>query len=201
MKCTRHRWPVAPSTFVVAALKKAVAERALDAEMDPIWTPSRRRTTVATGTTASAYEHFESGNTELVGADVSGGSEVFDFTAEYRPGDSIRGSYTPAGGSPRSFRGWACTGFERGGSTAAVAGLWSPVLGNDADLPGELEPGADGDSTLEFSVEAIQCDADGVLAQVNPAFAVYEAAPALSCLVLQWSSRTNGRSRWGRCST
>lgn len=145
---------------------------------------------VAEGTVSASGELFESGNIQLVGADVSGGSEAFDFTADYRSGDWIRGSYTAAGGSPRAFRGWAFTGFDRGGSTAAVAGLWSPTLGDDADLPGELEPGAGGDFDLEFSVEAIRCEADGVLAPVNPAFAVYEAAPAISCLVLQFPSGT-----------
>ena len=144
----------------------------------------------STGTVSGSGELFESGNIQLVGADVSGGSEPFEFAAEYRSGDWIRGSYTPAGGSARMFRGSAFTGFERGGSTAAVAGLWSPALGDDADLPGELEPDADGDFDLEFSVEAIRCEADGVLAPVNPAFAVYEAAPAVGCLVLQFPSGT-----------
>lgn len=144
----------------------------------------------AAGTVSGSGELFESGNIELVGAGVSGGSEAFDFTAEYRSGDWIRGSYTPAGGSPRAFRGSAFTGFERGGSTAAVAGRWSPTLGDAADLPGELEPGADGDFDLSFTVEAITCEADGVLAPVNPAFAVYEAAPAVGCLVLQFPSGT-----------
>ena len=140
------------------------------------------------GTLSGSGELFESGKVELVGLDVSGGSEPFDFAAEYRAGDWIRGSYTPAGGSARAFRGWAFTGFERGGSTAAVEGLWSPSLGMDADLPGELEPGADGDFAFEFIVESIRCQVDGVLAPVNPAFGVYEAAPTVRCLVLEFPS-------------
>ena len=144
----------------------------------------------ATGTVSGSGELFESGNIQLVGADVSGGSEAFSFTAEYRFGDWIRGSYTPAGGSPRSFHGWAFTGFERGGSNVAVAGLWSPTLGEDADLPGELEPDAGGDFELDFTANGIRCEADGVLAPVNPAFAAYEAAPAVRCLVLQFPSGT-----------
>lgn len=142
------------------------------------------------GTVSGSGELFESGNIQLVGADVSGGSEPFDFTAEYRSADWIRGSYTPAGGSPRTFRGRAFTGFERGGPTTAVAGLWSPTLGDDADLPGELEPDVGGEFDLDFSVDAIRCEADGVLVSVNPAFAVYEAAPAVRCLVLQFPSGT-----------
>ena len=180
------------------------------------------------GMLSGAGELFEPGKVELVGLDVSGGSEPFEFTAEFRAGDWINGSYAPAGGGARAFRGWAFTGFERGGSNVAVAGLWSPSLGLEADLPGEFEP-ADGDFAFEFVVESITCQVDGVLAPVNPAFAVYEAAPSVRCLVLEfpagsvelilavmdaatapgegtarwdwWSFRTNGRSRWARRST
>ena len=140
------------------------------------------------GMLSGSGELFESGKVELVGLDVSGGSESFEFTAEFRVGDWINGSYTPAGGSARAFRGWAFTGFERGSSTVAVEGLWSPSLGMDADLPGELEPGADGDFAFEFIVESIRCQVDGVLAPVNPAFGVYEAAPTVRCLVLEFPS-------------
>ena len=143
---------------------------------------------VGAGTVAGAGELFESGRVELVGLDVSGGSEAFEFTAEFRAGDWIRGSYTPAGGSPRAFRGSAFTGFERGSSTVAVQGLWSPSLGLEADLPGEFEPDAGGDFAFEFAVESITCQVDGVLAPVNPAFTVYEAAPAVRCLVLEFPS-------------
>ena len=138
------------------------------------------------GMLSGSGELFESGRIELVGLDVSGGSALFDFTAEFRAGDWMNGSYTPAGGSARAFRGWAFTGFERGSSNVAVEGLWSPSLGLDADLPGEFEPGADGDFAFEFVVESITCQVDGVLAPVNPAFAVYEAAPSVRCLVLEF---------------
>ena len=141
-------------------------------------------------TLSGSGELFESGNIRLVGLDVSGGSESFEVAADYRAGDWISGSYTAAGGDPRAFRGWAFTGFERGGSTAAVQGMWSPTLGADADLPGEFEPDAGGDFAFAFSVDSIECQVDGVLAPVNPAFAVYEAAPTVRCLVLEFPSGT-----------
>ena len=142
------------------------------------------------GMLSGSGELFESGKVELVGLDVSGGSEQFEFAAEYRAGDWIRGTYTPAGGSARAFRGWAFTGFERGSSTVAVEGLWSPSLGLEADLPGEFAPAADGDFAFEFTVDSITCQVDGVLGPVNPAFSVYEAAPAVRCLVLEFPSGT-----------
>ncbi len=75
-------------------------------------------------------ELFESGKVEVgPGLNVSGGSEDFEFSAEYRSGDWIRGQYHIVGEPGRSFHGWAFTGFERGGDTRSVAGLWSSRAG------------------------------------------------------------------------
>ena len=135
---------------------------------------------------SGAGELFESGKVELAGLDVSGGSEPFDLTAEYRTKDWIRGTYTATGGSPRAFHGWAFTGFERGASREAVTGLWQPADGADSDLPGDFEPAAGGGFDFTFSADAISCDVDGVLGAINPAFSVYEAVPTIRCLVLEF---------------
>ena len=129
-------------------------------------------------------ELYESGKVEQVGLDVEGGSDEFEFTAEYRPGDWIRGEYHLVGETGRAFHGWAFTGFERGGATPELAGLWSPVLGEDADLPGDFEPTTDGDLEFSFEAGSVDCDVTGTLGPINPAFSVYEADVEIVCFVL-----------------
>ena len=135
------------------------------------------------GTVSGSGDVFESGKVEVVlfpALNVVGGSEAFELTAEYRAGDWIRGEYSVMGGPGRSFHGWAFTGFERGASTAALAGLWEPLL-DDGDLPGEFEPAAGGEFEFSFKAGGYDCDVDGAFAPINPAFNVYEAKPEIEC--------------------
>ena len=132
---------------------------------------------------AGAGDLYESGKAERVGADVKGGSEDFEFNAEYRSGDWIRGQYNVVGETPRSFRGSAFTGFERGGAIEEIAGLWSPEE-DDADLDGDFEPDADGSVRFSFEAGGITCNVDGTFEAINPAFAVYEADVTITCLIL-----------------
>ena len=127
---------------------------------------------------------YESGKADVVGLNVSGGSEDLEFTAEYRPGDWIRGQYNVVGETGRSFHGWAFTGFERGGAIEEVAGLWSPVLGEDADLSGDFEPTADGELSLSFEAGGFTCNVAGDIGAANPAFGVYEAEVTITCSLL-----------------
>lgn len=130
---------------------------------------------------AGSGELYESGEVEVVGLDVTGGSEDLEFTAEYRPGDWIRGRYNVAGEAGRSFHGWAFTGFERGSATAAAAGLWR-ALDEDADLSGDFAPDVDGALEFGFTAGGFECTVAGELGPVNPAFVVYEAAVGIECV-------------------
>ena len=103
-------------------------------------------------------ELFESGKVEVgPGLNVSGGSEDFEFSAEYRSGDWIRGQYNVVGEPGRSFHGWAFTGFERGGDARSVAGLWTPVLASAADLSGDFEAAIDGALDFSLTVGGVTC--------------------------------------------
>ena len=128
-------------------------------------------------------ELFESGVIELQGLTPVGGSEDFTLTAEYRSGDWIRGSYA-VDGTDRAFRGWAFTGFERGGATSALAGLWQPLAGDDADLNESFEPTADGRLDFDFVAGTFRCNVTGDVGPVNPAFSVYEADVIINCGLL-----------------
>ena len=128
-------------------------------------------------------ELYESGKIEQVGLDVEGGSDEFEFTAEYSPGDWIRGEYHLVGETGRPFYGWAFTGFERGSATPEFAGLWSPV-DEDADLSGDFEPAADGELAFSFPAGGFTCDVTGALGPINPAFSVYEAHVMIQCFVV-----------------
>ena len=132
---------------------------------------------------AGSGELYESGKAEQVGLDVKGGSEDFEFTAEYRSGDWIRGQYNVVGETHRSFQGWAFTGFERGGATEEIAGLWSPEE-DDADLDGDFEPDADGSVSFSFQAGGFTCNVSGAFEAINPAFAVYEADVTITCSLL-----------------
>ena len=132
-------------------------------------------------------ELFESGKVGVgPGLTISGGSEDFEFTAEYRSGDWIRGRYN-VGETVRSFHGWAFTGLERGGEARDVAGLWSPMLGNDANL-GDFEPEIDGALSFSLTAGGFACTADGTMDPVNPAFTVFEADIEIDCTLLRISS-------------
>ncbi|MDE0660429.1 MAG: hypothetical protein OXI79_12360 [Gammaproteobacteria bacterium] len=135
------------------------------------------------GGIAASGELYESGQFELQGLTAVGGSVDFDLAAAYRPGDWIRGTYT-AEGTDRAFHGWAFTGFERGGAAAEVAKLWVPVLGDDADLNENFEPGADGELGFSFTAGTFTCNVTGTIGPVNPAFTVYEADVTIICSLL-----------------
>ena len=131
-------------------------------------------------------ELFESGKVEVgPGLNVSGGSEDFEFSAEYRSGDWIRGQYNVVGEPGRSFHGWAFTGFERGGDARSVAGLWSPMLASDADLSGDFEAAIDGALDFSLTVGGVTCTAAGSVGPVNPRFSVFEADIGIDCTLLQ----------------
>ena len=135
-----------------------------------------------TATVSGSGELYESGDIELVSLRPIGGSDGFEFTADYRSGDWIQGKYTIDGGTARAFRGWATTGFGRGSSNLDVLGLWAAELGDDADLPGDFELDTDGNFDISFDAAGITCNADGQLLPVNSAFNVYEADPQIICL-------------------
>ena len=133
---------------------------------------------------AAKGELFESGVIELQGLNPVGGAVNFTLTAEYRSGDWIRGHYTPEGGEERVFRGWAFTGFERGGATASLASLWEPIEGDDADLNASFEPSDAGELDFSFEAGAFTCNVVGDVGPVNPAFNVYEADVIINCGLL-----------------
>ena len=136
-------------------------------------------------TVSGSGELFESGKVERVGLiGVEGGSDDFEFTADYRSGDWIRGEYTVMGGTARAFRGWATTGFGRGSSNLDVLGLWAVELGDEADLPGDFELDREGNFEIKFEAGGVECEADGQLLPVNSAFNVYEADPSIVCLLI-----------------
>lgn len=136
-------------------------------------------------TVSGSGELYESGKVERVGlVGVEGGSDDFEFTADYRSGDWIRGEYTIDGGTARAFRGWATTGFGRGSSNLEVLGLWAVELGDEADLPGDFELDNEGNFEITFEAGGVECDAEGQLLPVNSAFNVYEADPSIICLLI-----------------
>ena len=144
--------------------------------------------TTATGIEAKG-ELFESGKFEVQGLTAVGGSENFELDAEFRQGDWIRGTYTDDD-TERTFRGWAFTGFERGGATESIAkydadvdALWKPAL-DDADLTEDFKPGADGTLAFSFTAGTFDCNVTGTIGPVNPAFAVYEADVTITCSLL-----------------
>ena len=139
--------------------------------------------TTAAGIEAGG-ELYESGEVEIQGLTPVGGKEDFTMKASYRSGDWIEGDYTTEAGTVRAFRGWAFTGFQRGSATSAVAGLWAPVLGDDADLSGSFEPTADGELEFQFAAGTFTCTVNGDVGPVNPAFSVYEADVIITCSLL-----------------
>ena len=132
---------------------------------------------------AGEGELYESGAIELQGLTPVGGSEDFTLTATYRSGDWIRGQYA-VGGTSRTFRGWAFTGFERGGAASAIARLWQPLEGDDADLNASFEPTDEGELDFSFEAGSFTCTVKGPIGPVNPAFSVYEAEVIITCSLL-----------------
>ena len=110
---------------------------------------------------------------------VVGDPSDVEFSATYRSGDWITGTYTVAGEQPRAFRGTAFTGFERGGTTEGLEGTWNPVEG-ESDLPDKFKTAETTgvvDALVPFETEAfgaIECDLSGKLGAINPAYMVYE---------------------------
>ena len=126
---------------------------------------------------------YENNKVEQDGIEVSGGSEAVEFDATYRSGDWISGTYT-VGGAQRAFHGWAFTGFDRGGSAAALAGPWCRL--GDGLLPGQFKPDATGafDDVLivpDTPLGELECSFDGTLGPVNPAFNAHESIPEINC--------------------
>ena len=100
--------------------------------------------------------------------------------ATYRSGDWIRGQYT-VGATARAFRGWAFTGFARGGAAKAIAGTWEPLEGTAADLNQSFAATADGELELSFRAGSFNCNVQGPIGPVNPAFGAYEADVTINC--------------------
>ena len=139
---------------------------------------------------------YESGKQEVDGVTPVGGADDVTLTAAYRSGDWIRGSYTVAGESERMFHGWAFTGFERGGSGAEIMGTWSPMMGDDADLPATLTVDADGMFEGVLMVDAgtfgeLDCAFTATLSPVNPAFNAYDASPTINCQLIVLGGEAN----------
>ena len=148
------------------------------------WLPESDETLIADGSYDSDSGRleasgvvYESGEIEVTGGGIEGGSEPFELTATYRQGDWIKGSYR-VGGVERAFNGWAFTGFDRGADAAALAGEWE-TSGLDYTV----------DATAEFSGEltaaSFECDLSGTLVGVNPAFNLYESVVDVDCSLLR----------------
>ena len=122
---------------------------------------------------------YESGEVEIAGADIEGGSEPFELSATYRQGDWIMGSYT-VGGVSRSFSGSAFTGFDRGADAASLAGSW---VTTDSDLSFSVSGAAEFSGELE--VNPLTCELSGILEGVNPAFSLYESIVEVDCTLIR----------------
>ena len=148
------------------------------------------------GTVEGTGVVYESGKIALDVLTPVGGADNVTVAADFDAGDWIRGSYTVDGEDSRSFHGWAFTGFERGGTTAHVAGTWRLVLG-DTGLPEEFATDADGFFDDVLSVETdltpdpLECQFTGTLVAVNPAFSAYWSNPIIDCLLLAFGGEGN----------
>ena len=167
------------------------------------WLPEDGLTRIARGTYGSSADTiegmgvvYESGKVELDGFTPVGGADDVTLTAMYRSGDWIEGEYTVAGESSRAFRGWAFTGFERGGATADIAGQWTP-LDDDADLAANFNPQADGsfEGSLEvespLSPDPLTCTFYGTLDPVNPAYNAFFTPTTVDCGLLVFGGEGN----------
>ncbi len=136
------------------------------------------------GTVTASGDVYESGKIEQQGFSVVGGGDPVTFTAEFRGGDWIRGTYAVDGGSDRAFHGWAFTGFRRGGATAAITGTWNP-LDEEPDLPASFMPDSGGAFADRLVIDSplgeLDCGFSGTLRTINPAFNLYESQPEIDC--------------------
>ena len=121
---------------------------------------------------------YESGEIEIAGTSLDGGSEPFELSATYRQGDWIKGSYT-VGGVSRSFNGWAFTGFDRGADAQLLEGDWVA----DGDLSFLVDAAAEFSGSLE--VASFECDLSGALEGINPAFNLYESVVEVDCTLIR----------------
>ena len=148
------------------------------------WLPESDETLVADGTydsdagslTASG-KAYESGEVDVVGTSLEGGSEPFELSATYRQGDWITGEYT-VDGVRRGFHGRAFTGFDRGADAAALAGDWAT-----GDLEYSVDAAAEFNGELEVS--SFTCDLSGTLVDINPAFNLYESIVEVDCSLIR----------------
>lgn len=130
----------------------------------------------AGGLTASG-KLYESGEINVEGLAISGGSEPFELSATYRVGDWIKGRYT-AGGVSRAFHGAAFGAFGRGADPAALAGTWDDIDGFSYSLD------AEGNFKGSVTIAGFDCDVSGTLETINPAFNLYEGTVAYDCGIL-----------------
>ena len=122
---------------------------------------------------------YESGEVEIRGLGIAGGSEPFSLQADYRQGDWIRGKYF-IDGQPREFQGWAFSGFDRGMDAADLAGAWTA---NETELDFSLD--ADAAFQGELKVDPFECELSGALGGINPAFNLYESMVTVDCGLLR----------------
>ena len=148
------------------------------------WLPESDETRIAdatydsdAGSLAASGKVYESGEVDIVGTGLEGGSEPFELSATYRQGDWIKGSYT-VGGVEREFNGWAFTGFDRGADAAALAGDWET-----SDLEYSVDAAAE--FSGELDVGSFTCDLVGTLVGINPAFNLYESVVDVDCTLLR----------------
>ena len=140
---------------------------------------------------------YESGDIPLDGLSIAGAPDDVTFSARFRSGDWIRGSYEVAGDQPRNFTGYAYTGFERGGATQTIEGVWSP-MGTNPDLPAELDLDVEGTfaGSIDVAAEAfgpdpLTCDFSGDLDALNAAFSVYEGKTVVDCVLIAFGGETD----------
>ena len=149
------------------------------------WLPESDLTRIAdgaydsdAGSLTAMGKVYESGEVEIAGLGIEGGSEPFELSATYRQGDWITGTYT-VGGVERAFHGWAFTGFDRGADAAALAGKWE--AGGDL----EYSVNAAAEFNGELSVDSFNCELSGTLDGINPAFNLYESVVEVDCSLIR----------------
>ena len=165
------------------------------------WLPEMGQNRIARGTYGSNADTiegmgvvYESGKIELDGLTIVGGADPVELSAKFRSGDWIQGEYTVAGEEARAFRGWAFSGYERGGQASSIAGTWSP-LGDEPELPAVFNTDEDGALEGELEVDSelgsFVCVFSATLAAVNPAFNSFETAPFIDCDLLVYGGEEN----------
>ncbi|MXW51774.1 MAG: hypothetical protein F4X81_10545 [Gammaproteobacteria bacterium] len=150
------------------------------------WLPEMEETRIADGTydadsgrLEASGALYESGEIDIAGTSIEGGSEPFELSATYRQDDWITGSYT-VGGVSRTFNGSAFPGFDRGADAVSLAGDWTTT---DSDLSYSVDAAAEFSGSLE--VASFECDLSGTLGGVNPAFNLYESVVEVDCTLIR----------------